>query len=63
MSGNIRLMRLPETIQGSFKMEDNQKVDNVSVFFADDVADIDINEYNEMSEADKKEYCKKCPVS
>ena len=40
-------------------MQDNQKVDNVDVFFCDDVADIDIYEYNEMSAADKKEYCKK----
>ena len=40
-------------------MQDNQKVDNVAVFFGDDVADIDINEYNEMSDVDKKEYCKK----
>ena len=52
-------MRLLEIIQGSFNIQDNQNSDDVSVFFVDDVADIDINEYNEMLEVDKKEYCKK----
>ena len=40
-------------------MQDNQNVDDVDVFFGDDVADIDINEYNDMSESDKKDYCEK----
>ena len=39
-------------------IDKENNIDNV--FFADDdIADIDINEYNEMSESDKKEYCKK----
>ena len=40
-------------------MPDKQNSDDVSVFFGDDVADIDIHQYNEMSDADKKEYCAK----
>ena len=39
-------------------IDKENNIDNV--FFADDdIADIDINEYNVMSESDKKEYCKK----
>lgn len=37
----------------------NKQYEIDSVFFADDdIANIDINEYNEMSEDDKKDYCK-----
>ena len=37
---------------------EENNIDNV--FFADDdIADIDIYQYNEMSEEDKKVYCKK----
>lgn len=45
-------------------MEDYKIIDKENrvdaVFFADDdLSNIDINEYNEMSEDDKKVYCKK----
>lgn len=60
MSGNILLMRHLGTIQESCDMEKNEKIDGLDVFFADDdIADIDIYQYNEMSEEDKKVYCKK----
>ena len=40
-------------------MQDKQNSDDFSVFFGDDVAHIDIHQYNEMSDSDKKEYCAK----
>ena len=59
MSGSILPMRLLGTIQGNCEMVESEKNDGVDVFFVDDIADIDIDEYNEMSESDKKEYCAK----
>ena len=53
-------MRLLATIQGNCEMVESEKNDRFDVFFADDdIADIDIYQYNEMSEEDKKVYCKK----
>ena len=40
-------------------MVESEKNDGVDVFFVDDIAGIDINKYNEMSDVDKKKYCKK----
>jgi hypothetical protein len=41
-------------------MVESEKTDGVDLFFADDdIADIDIHQYSEMSEEDKKIYCKK----
>lgn len=56
-------MRLLGIIQESCDMEKNEKNDVFDVFFADDdIVDIDIYQYNEMSEEDKKVYCKKVSV-